>query len=171
MTEGTDNYPKTIVKTMRILNVYKVPAHLQCVSQVDGEGMAFAQDRGWGRSQSGGGNQSCWHCGKTGHIRKKCPELQQLEIGVDNLNIKDCDDAHTLFSTEAGYGKEECTLVQHNAKELRAILPLDHLHIDTCSSYPSTPYPEILSKIKTKHRGLIGHNHFSSSTMRVRQGI
>jgi hypothetical protein len=116
MTKGADNYPKTTVKTMRILNDFKVPACLQCVPQVDGEGMAFTHDGGHGGPQSDGGNQSCWHCGKTGHIQKKCPELQQLEVGVDNLNIVDCDDTHALFSTEAGCRKEECTLVQRNAK-------------------------------------------------------
>ena len=116
--------------------------------------MAFVQKGGHGgcgRSQSDGGNQLCWHCGKTGHLCKKCPELQQLEIGVDNLNIEDCDDAHALFSTEAGCKKKECTLVQRNAKGVQGILPPDHLYINTCASYPSTPYPEILSNIKTKH--------------------
>jgi hypothetical protein len=151
MNKGLDNHPKTIIKMMRMLNNYKVPAHLQRVPQADREGMAFAQDGGRGGSQSDGGNQLCWRCGKTGHIWKKCPELQQLKIGVDNLNIKDCDNAHALFSTEAGCGKDECTLVQCNTKGVRAILPPDHLYINTCASYPSTPYPEILSNIKTKH--------------------
>jgi hypothetical protein len=76
--------------------------------------MAFVQEGnhgGHGGFQSDGGNQLCWHCGKIGHLQKKCQELQQLEIGVDNLNIEDCDDAHALFSTEVGCGKEECTLV------------------------------------------------------------
>jgi hypothetical protein len=165
MTKGMDNYPKTIVKTMCILNDYKVPARLQRFPQVDGEGMAFTQNGGRSGFQSDGGNQSCWHCGKTRHIRKKRPELQQLEIGVDNLNIENCDNAHALFSTEAGCGKEECTLVQRNAKGVRAILPPDHIYIDTCASYPCTPYPEIMSNIKTKHQGLIGHSNFDSSTM------
>jgi hypothetical protein len=148
--------------TTKFLLVYSV-------SRKQIEGMAFAQDGGCGGSQSDGGSQSCWHCGKTGHTWKKCPELQQqqLKIGVDNLNIKDCDDAHALFSTEAGCRKEECTLVQRNAKGVQAILPLDHLYIVTCASYSSTPSPEILSNIKTKHQGLIGHSNFGSSTMSV----
>ncbi len=43
MTKGTDNYPKTIVEMMRILNDYKLPPRLQQVWVGNGEGMAFVQ--------------------------------------------------------------------------------------------------------------------------------
>jgi hypothetical protein len=91
--------------------------------------MAFVHQGGYGGhsgSQSDRGNQSCWHCRKIGHIRKKSPELQELEIVVDNLNIAECDNAHTLFSAEAGCRKEGCTLVQRSAKGAQRILPLGY---------------------------------------------
>ncbi len=122
MTKETNNFPKTIIETMRILNDCKVPAHLQCVPQANGEGMAFVQQErcgGRGGSQGDRGDQLCWHCGKTGHLRSKYPELQELKIGVDNLNIKECDNAHALFSTKAGCD----TLGQRNAKGVQGILP------------------------------------------------
>ncbi len=43
MTKGTDNYPKTIVETTRLLNDYKVPARQQRVRDLDNDGVAFVQ--------------------------------------------------------------------------------------------------------------------------------
>jgi hypothetical protein len=135
MTKGTDNYPKTIVERMRILNDCKVPSRLQRTPQADGEGMAFVQEGGRGGrggSQSDGGNQLCWHCEKTGHLRKKCPELQQLEIGVDNLNIEDYDNAHALFSTKSrmpkGRMRPSATQCQESTRDPSSGSPI-HQHL------------------------------------------
>ncbi len=45
MTKGTDNYPKTMVETMRMLTDYVPPPRLQRVRDPDGEGLAFIQAR------------------------------------------------------------------------------------------------------------------------------
>ena len=45
MKKGIDNYPKTIVKTMRLLTDYVPPLRLQSVSDSDGEELAFIQVR------------------------------------------------------------------------------------------------------------------------------
>ena len=34
-----------------------------------------------------------------------------------------------------------------------------HVYIDTCTSYSSTPYLELLSNLKKQARGLIGHSN------------
>ena len=49
----------------------------------------------------------CWHCNKKGHYKNKCPELQVIDVGVQNLFINDwepdtseeeCDEVHSLIS-------------------------------------------------------------------------
>jgi hypothetical protein len=72
-----------------------------------------------------------------------CPELKLLNTGVQNLNIDDYKEEHNLFSAEDGY-----RLIQKQAKGVRGILSPYHAHIDTCASYSSTPYPELLSNLK-----------------------
>ncbi len=44
-------------------------------------------------------------------------------------------------------------------KGVRGILSPYHAFIDTCASYSSTPYPELLSNLKKQARGLIGHSN------------
>ncbi len=29
----------------------------------------------------------CWHCSKKGHYKNKCPELQVLDVGIQNLLV------------------------------------------------------------------------------------
>ena len=53
-----------------------------------------------------------------------------------------------------GYG-----LVQKQAKRLQGILSPYHAYIDTCASYSSTPYPELLLNLKKQAHGLIGHSN------------
>jgi hypothetical protein len=85
MTKGTDNFPKTMVKTMQMLNDYKVSARqVQRQGQNTPEGGAFVQgvDKQSGRQ---------W-CDKRDHVSSECPHLQEAgkpEVGVDNLNVED----------------------------------------------------------------------------------
>jgi len=101
----------------------------------------------------------CFHCNGP-HYKSECPELKLLDEGVQNLNIDDCSEEHSLFSADDGYG-----LVQKQAKGVRGILSPYHAYIDTCASYSSTPYPELLSKLKKQARGLIGHSNAGSCGM------
>jgi hypothetical protein len=153
-TKGTDNYPKTIVKTMRLLTDYVPLPRLQRVHDLDGEGLTFIQgESGTLRGPKSKGEVKCWHCGGP-HFKNECSELKLLNTGVQNLNIDDCNEEHNLFSAEDGY-----RLVQKQAKGVRGILSPYHAHIDTCASYSSTPYPELLSNLKKQACGLIGHNN------------
>ncbi len=45
------------------------------------------------------GTIDCWHCGKKGHYKTSCLELQ-IDEGVQNLSIKDSVQEHSLFSTD-----------------------------------------------------------------------
>ena len=115
MTKGTDNFPKTLVEAMCLLNDYKVAIRPQRAHDNPGEGMAFAQDRGGSCRGGGSGgravacntdNTNCWHCNKLGHHMNWCPDL--VVKGIDNLNVEEFNDAHTLFSAKAGRNFEKC---------------------------------------------------------------
>jgi hypothetical protein len=67
---------------------------------------------------------------------------------------------NTIFLADNGFG-----LVQKQAKGVRGILSPYHAYIDTCASYASTPYPELLSNLKKKLCGLIGHSNAGSCRM------
>ena len=83
-----------------------------------------------------------------------------LDVGVQNLNVDDCDEEHNLFSADDGYG-----LVQKQVKGVRGILSPYHAYIDTCASYSSTLCPELLSNLKKQARGIIGHSNKGSRGM------
>jgi hypothetical protein len=53
-----------------------------------------------------------------------------------------------------GYG-----LIQKQAKGVQGILSPYHAYIDTCASYASNPYPELLLNLKKELCGLIGHSN------------
>jgi hypothetical protein len=152
MTKGTDNYPKMMVETMRMLTNYVPLPRFQCVCDLDGEGLAFIQGEG-GASRGPKKDIKCYHCGGL-HYKIKCPELKLLDSSIQNLNIDDCDNEHNLFLADNGYG-----LVQKQAKGVQGILSPYHTYIDTCASYSSTPYPELLLNLKKQAHGLIGHSN------------
>ncbi len=109
MTKGTDNYPKTMVETMRMLTDYVPLPRLQRVRDPDGQGLAFIQGEG-GALRSPKKDIKCYHCGRP-HYKNECPELKLLDSGIQNLNIDDCDNEHNLFLADDGYG-----LIQKQAK-------------------------------------------------------
>ena len=100
MTQGNDNYPKTIVETLRLLTDYVPPPRLQRVHDPDGEGLAFIQgDPGTPRGPKK--DVKCFNC-NVPHYKADCPELKLLESGIQNLNIGDCEEEHNLFSADDG---------------------------------------------------------------------
>jgi hypothetical protein len=152
MTKGTDNYPKTMVETMCMLTDYVPLPRLKHARDPDGEGLAFIQGED-GALRGPKKDIKCYRCGGP-HYKNECPKLKLLDSGVQNLNIDDCDNEHNLFSADNGY-----RLVQKQAKGVRGILSPYHAYIDTCASYSSTPYLELLSNLKKQARGLIGHSN------------
>jgi hypothetical protein len=109
MSLGKDNYPKTIVETTRLLNEYKVPPRAVRVRENQVEGVAFVQE---GKTTDVK-NITCYHCGKKGHYRSDCPELQVqgVDDGVQNLTIDEQDEIreeHGLLSTSG----DVCALIQ-----------------------------------------------------------
>jgi hypothetical protein len=111
MTKGTENYPKTIIETLRLLTDYVPPPRLQRMRNPDGEGLVFIQGEGGTLHVSKSkGEVECWHCGGP-HFKNECPKLKLLDTGVQNLNIYDCSEEHNLFSADYDYG-----LIQKQAK-------------------------------------------------------
>jgi hypothetical protein len=55
------------------------------------------------RDSTNKGEIECWHCSSL-HYKNKCLELKLLDVGVQNLNINDCDKEHNLYSADDGYG-------------------------------------------------------------------
>jgi hypothetical protein len=93
MTKGQDNLPKTIIKTMHLLNNYKVSARQQRIKDSNNNGAAFVQNMG-GTATPPVGDILCWPLGKKGHYKGNCPKLQvqEINVGVQNLSINDCEE-------------------------------------------------------------------------------
>ncbi len=186
MTKGQDNYPKTMVEATRLLNDDKVTLRAQRARDNPGEGMVFVQDRRRGRRGGGGGSRglpardpddpNCWHCGKPGHVIRRCPDL--AVEGIDNFHIGDSNDAHARFSADIVEASEnggdpsresqECAFLQRGKIKptgVRGLLHPDHLYIDTCASYASTPYRELLDNVREVDRGLVRHSNCGSTSM------
>ncbi len=165
MTKGTDNYPKTIVETTRRLTGYVPPPRLQRARDLDGKGLAFVQGKGGAlhggskKDSASKGGVDCWHCGGA-HYKSKWPDLKKPDAGIQNIAINNCDEEHNLFSADDG-----CGLVQKQAEGVRGILSPYRAYIDTCASYSSTPYLELLANLKKEPRGLIGHSNAGSCGM------
>ena len=125
MTKGTDNFPKTIVETMRLLTNYIPPPRLQRARDLDGKKLVFIQGKGGAscgpKKDSANKKAKCWHCGGP-HYKNECPKLKLLDAGVQNININLCNKEHTLFSTDNEYG-----LVQNQAKGVQGILSPHHM--------------------------------------------
>ncbi len=117
MTKETNNFPKMIVNTVRLLTNYVAPLRLQHACDPDGKGLAFVQVEGGAPrgSKRDGANKrkiNCWHCGGP-HYKSECPELKALDEGAQNFNIDVCNKEHNLFLADDGYG-----LVQKQANRV-----------------------------------------------------
>ncbi len=79
-------------------------------------------------------------------LNSKC---KKSNIGVQNLNISNCEEGHGLFSSKRDKG---LAIVQDKEKEEKeeCILQELHLYIDTCASYVSTPYYEHLGNTEVQ---------------------
>ncbi len=119
MTKGQDNFLKSIIETTLLLNNYKVPARQQRVKDPNNDGVAFVQNMR-GTVPPPVGDISCWHCGKKRHYKSNCPELQvqEINIGVQNLNIGDCEEGHGLFLSKKDKG---LAIVQDTEKEEKGV--------------------------------------------------
>jgi hypothetical protein len=122
--------------------------------------VAFVQNTG-GTDPTSVGDILCWHCGKKGHYRSNCPQIQvqEIDVGVQNLNIGNCEEGHSLFSSKKDKG---LSIVQDEEKEeevVWGIISKFHLYINTCTSYASTPYRKHLENMEVQECGLVGHSN------------
>jgi hypothetical protein len=130
MTKGMDNFPKTMVDTMRLISDYTVPPRLQHVQPSGNAGVAFVQGESGAKKPAGAATPTaevvCWHCAQTGHYKSDCLLLKEIDQqhGVQNFSIKECDKGHNLFVMDDGW-----TLIQKGKKGVQGIL--SHT---TCSS-------------------------------------
>ncbi len=48
---------------------------------------------------------------------------------------------------------------------MRGVLQPNHLYIDMCAGYASTPYQSLLKNVMEADRGFVGHSNCGSMTM------
>ena len=118
MTMKKDEFPKTMVETQHLLNNYKTPPRQQRIRESDSDGAASVQNR----PPTGPpiGTIECWHCKKEGTLQ---------DMGVQNLSIDVCKEAHRLFSANKGWA-----IVQDKEKEksgVQGTLSEYHVYINT----------------------------------------
>jgi hypothetical protein len=164
MTMKQDKFPKTMVETQGILNDYKTTPRQQRAKNPGSNGVAFIQNRPPCKARMAA-DIDCWHCQKKGHYKSNCPKLkaQELDVGVQNLNIDICNKAQSLFSANKGL-----TMLQEEKEEksgVCGILSKHHVYINMCASYASTPYPKILENLRKQACGLVRHSNAGSCGM------
>jgi hypothetical protein len=81
--------------------------------------MAFVQNTG-GTAPPPVGDISCWLRGKTGRYNSDCPkpQVQEIEVGVQNLIIGYCEEGYGLFSSKKDEG---LAIVQDEEKEEKGV--------------------------------------------------
>jgi hypothetical protein len=171
MMKGTNNFPKTVVKTTCLLSEYKVPPRHIPAREPDSKGVASVQ--GGGEKKPAISAIDCWHCGKLGHYKTSCPKLKIK--GVQNLNIEDCVQEHSLFSADNDYEmlqqeKEVITKKMHfpwGKEGICGILLPHHVYIGTCATFASTPYPHLLTNLKKEEHALMGHSNMGLGGMEM----
>jgi hypothetical protein len=160
MTKGQDNLPKTIVKMTCLLNNYKVPAKQQHIKGPNNNGVAFVKNTGC-TALLPVGDILCWHCKKKGHYRSDCHELQvqEINVGFQNLNIDNCEEGHGLFLSKKDKGLAIMQDKEKEEKGVQGIVSKYHLFIDTCASYAGNPNCKLLENVELQEPGLVGHRN------------
>jgi hypothetical protein len=157
--KGADNYPSTLDGMLRLLNNYKTTGKAPTAPNPKPDGLTFLQE--------GRDNKGCWHCGDPKHRKADCPKLKSLEEGTDNPNInEEGGEPPEQGIDNFNIHREGVDLLQGgNRRRGPSILRPNHLYVDTCASYASTPYPELLISIEKRGNGLVGHSNAGSTVM------
>ncbi len=144
-----DNFPKTMVNTVRLISNYKVPLRLQHAQPSGNAGVAFIHGGSGAKKPTGATTPTtevvCWHCTMTGYYKSDCPLLKEFDqqYGVQNFSIKECNEGHILFAVDDGW-----TLIQKGKKGVQGILSPYHVFYNTCASYASTPHKSFLENLR-----------------------
>jgi hypothetical protein len=164
MTKGNSNFRKTIVEVVQLLNDYKVLARHQRNQGPDGNGVVFVHSDG--KLAAPKGKIEFCHCSKKRHYKNKCPKLQDLDVGIQNLLGNDnweLDMGIQILHVDNPdkLAKHGWAMVQtkRGMMGVRDILSPYHVYINTCASYASTPHPQILHHLMTQEQGLVGHSN------------
>ncbi len=143
MTMGQDNFSMTIVETQCLLNNYQTPPRQQFMKDLDNERVALMQS-GDHSAPPPIRSIKCWHCRKKGHYKSKCPKLQmqELEVGIQNLSINNCKDVHSQFSASICW-----VMIQDKEKEKRGVRGISWSTrcTLTCVQYTCSPRSKSIS--------------------------